>query len=393
MRAVGYKLGAIDSLMLDLDRMLEDGERASATREQLIRESFAYHLQNNANYRSYVERLIGGRNPEELSLAEIPLLPSSLFKQRDLSVTTGSEEQIVKLCCSSGTSGSRSIVPRDDETLTRFLGSVTTSIPSLFGVERTGGYHAIVLGPSTEEAGDLWFSYVIACMTLIMTTDYLEQGGVFSAEQAVTVLARRAREGRKLVMIGPPFRILEVCRRIAGAGAWPGFPPDSFVISAGGWKDQQAKAISPPAFRQAVRAALKMKDETAIRDSYNMVELNSVINECEANEKHVPPWVEAQARDPRTDRVLSSEGELGVLAFLDASSTSYPGFILSEDFGHVVEGRCGCGRIGQRVQIVRRINRIESRGCALKMATGKEERAAGELRFFRSVYRAGHQPG
>ena len=70
---------------------------------------------------------------------------------------------------------------------------------------------------------------------------------------------------------------------------------------------------------------------------------------------------------PSTLKELPS-GEMGILGFLDPTSTSYPGFILSDDFGKVYENvNCTCGVEGDFVEVIRRINKIESRGCALKM--------------------------
>ena len=94
------------------------------------------------------------------------------------------------------------------------------------------------------------------------------------------------------------------------------------------------------------------------------------------------------ARAANSSEILPN-GTEGVLAFLDASASSYPNFVLSEDFGVVDEGRCGCGRYGQRLTITRRINRIESRGCALKMAIEKtgDSRQEGYTRYYASVFR------
>ena len=61
-------------------------------------------------------------------------------------------------------------------------------------------------------------------------------------------------------------------------------------------------------------------------------------------------------------------GAKGVLSFLDPTPRSYPGYLLSEDIGIVYEDfACGCGRTTDAVEIVRRVNRVESRGCALRI--------------------------
>jgi long-chain-fatty-acid---luciferin-component ligase len=162
---------------------------------------------------------------------------------------------------------------------------------------------------------------------------------------------------------------------------------NSFVVSAGGWKQRQNEAISRDEYTRRVTGAFGI-DAGRARDSYNMVELNSVLNECEFHEKHVVPWVDVQARDARTNQVIE-DGELGCLAFYDGSALSYPCFVLAEDYGFVYSDKCRCGRIGKRVKVVRRLEGIESRGCALKMArdrSGPQDWEQGE-RYFKSYFR------
>ena len=102
-----------------------------------------------------------------------------------------------------------------------------------------------------------------------------------------------------------------------------------------------------------------------MRDTFNMVELNTVILECRYHRKHVPPWVHATTRDPRTLSPLPS-GVEGVLSYLDPTPVSYPGFVFSDDLGVVFEAvECGCGRLGDVLAISRRIDRVKERVDAL----------------------------
>ncbi len=378
-------LPEIDAIQIRFDDLLRDDRTARELRTAILRRAFLHHVEHNPSYAAYAHRLgVGERR--DVDLADIPLLPSALFKRATLTLRSTPEDAIVKQCVSSGTSGARSIVPRDEDTLVRFLGSVTASLPSLFGIDRTGEFRGIVLGPTTEEAGDLWFSYVISCLTLVMQTEHMVTGDDFRSAFAADRVRSALDEGCQVAIIGPPFRILELCERLEGRRTWGTFPERSFVISAGGWKDRKSNVIDAATFRQKVADAFGAKP-SQIRDSYNMVELNSVVHECEFHHKHVPPWLEVQARDARTNRVLGDERE-GVLGFLDASATSFPGFIMSEDLGVTRSGECACGRFGQRLQITRRVNRVEARGCALRMAASASGGPSHVRdRFFTSVYR------
>jgi len=111
-----------------------------------------------------------------------------------------------------------------------------------------------------------------------------------------------------------------------------------------------------------------------------MVELNTVVLECSAKRKHVPPWLYVRARNA-ADLTVLDDCEEGVLSFLDGTAESYPAFILSDDIGAVVSNmKCECGRTTDVVEIRRRVRRIEERGCALRMSARYEASDRGSGR-------------
>jgi long-chain-fatty-acid---luciferin-component ligase len=375
----------LERMQLRFDALLHAPGDAREIRARLVEAAYRHHLARNPTYRAYAAAVLG-RDPEDARLDEIPLLPSGLFKRTDLRLASVPEATIAKWCASSGTLGSRSVVPRDDDTLGHFLSSVSASLPALFDLERLGDHRGVVLGPDSETAGDLWFSYVIACITVMMEAEHFQRDGDFLVDEAALAIRTIIEGGKSPLVIGPPFRILQLAEHIEQIAHWPSFPDDAFVVSAGGWKNERGKAIGTNAFRARVAGAFRMRSESQIRDSFNMVELNSVINECSAHVKHAPPWLEVQSRDPKTNRVLPP-GESGVLAFLDPSASSYPCFVLSEDVGTVTSGRCACGREGSMLHVERRLERVEARGCALRMAVGGAAAREPNARFFQSVFR------
>src|SRR5712692_4322497 len=196
-------LSDFDSMPMEFDDLLHDASRAREMRVELLRECFRHHLETNPGYDAYVRNFGMLRTAELASIDphRIPLLTSSLFKQPDLNLASVPASEIIKYCCSSGTLGSQSIVPRDENTLTRFLESITASLPALFNLDRTGNHHGIVLSPSTDEAGDLWFSYVIACLTVMMPSEEFVQNGVFHVDRAVERMRLLIEKGRQVAII------------------------------------------------------------------------------------------------------------------------------------------------------------------------------------------------
>lgn len=378
----------LSKAMMDLGEIWRDPARYVETQRSIIGATVSDQLARNAAYRQYCAGFgFTGLTDATDALERIPVIPSSLFKRPGLQVMSGAEREIIKWCTSSGTRGGLSLVPRDEATLTAFLGSISSVTSELFDIDRTGNHRAFILGPSPQEAGDLWISYVLSTMALDFVTEYLERDGQYSVREAVQSIRRATDEGAPVLVIGPPFRIADLAEEILAAGKPLVLRDTSFIVSAGGWKRHQNEAIARPAYTDLVMRAFGIL-ETAVRDEFNMVELNSVLTECQAHEKHVLPWLDVNTRDPRTNEPLP-EGTEGILAYCDGSARSYPCFILGEDYGVVESGPCSCGRIGKRVRIVRRLEGIEARGCALKMATGADDSESMDIttRFYKSYFR------
>jgi long-chain-fatty-acid---luciferin-component ligase len=357
-------LDPIDQLlsMTDVYRMAP--EQVDVVRSAEIRRAVAFHVAHQSRYAAYCARM--GFQPSMIAgphdLWRVPLLPSALFKRGDASLRTrpsSSQPESVLETTSSGTQGSVSVVPRDNVTLMRFFASVSSGVRDVLGVDDFA-MPVFNLGPAPDEAAHLWISYVLAGASVFFDSQNYVRGGRLLTRQLIDALQRASAE---VVIIGPPALLLDLCNELPQALQ---LHAHSLVVSVGGWKRAGARAIDRQVFRARIGAAFGI-EETRIRDAYNMVELNSVLFECAHRVKHVPPWLYVMAREPRS-LALQGDGEAGILAYLDPTARSYPAFILSDDFGSVRRSvRCTCGLHTDVLTIERRINRIESRGCALKM--------------------------
>jgi long-chain-fatty-acid---luciferin-component ligase len=79
--------------------------------------------------------------------------------------------------------------------------------------------------------------------------------------------------------------------------------------------------------------------------------------------------VHVVVRDPR-DLSPLPEGQVGLMTYLDPSASSYPCFLVGEDFCRIEVDRCPCGRYGTTVDVIRRIAASTHQGCALRVAAG-----------------------
>ncbi len=333
-------------------------------RREFLQNAAAWHLQPDTAYAAYAARqgLRAGTQASEL-LDALPLLPSMLFKRAGVHLAHPRASGIL-WTTSSGTQGSVSRIPRDDITLRRFFASIGNLSNEMLGIQNSD-LSVFNLGPDANEARNLWISYVMAGITVMLPRSrYYVHDDRFRLEELLRDL--QAAAGQRIAVMGPPPLLADIAHAMRARGLKLRVRPDSVLVAIGGWKRRSGERLPRQAFDELLSTAFGLAP-TQVRDTFNMVELNSVLVECAHQRLHVPPWLVARARDSATLRVLSA-GDSGVLAYLDPTARSYPCFVLSDDLGRVQENlTCACGRCSDVLQIERRLNTVESRGCALKM--------------------------
>jgi long-chain-fatty-acid---luciferin-component ligase len=231
----------------------------------------------------------------------------------------------------------------------------------------------INLGPDRVEAGDVWFSYVMSLVELVYSVTTCVIKGDLRVAEALEAIRASCSKGHQTVVVGPPFFVLELADHASSQNVRLDHEDRVMVVTAGGWKRYGGREDARDEVSRRVAAAFAISNPGAIRDAFNQVELNTVLVECDAHWKHVPPWVYACTRDPRTLAPTPS-GSRGLLSYLDASATSYPCFIVADDIGVVREGRCECGRDAVTLRLERRVAGSGARGCALSMERALERR-------------------
>ena len=358
-------ISLIESILYGEDDIYHwDASRRLTFQLEGIRDAFEFHYERCPIFRRFcaVENIapISITSPEDI--LKIPLIPSSVFKTFEIQSVP--DKDIVKVCCSSGTRGSISRVLRDNLSLERFLGSIRISTDKL--LEMRPDAQVFNLGPDTNEAGDVWFSYVMSLLGLLRRSENYVRHGVLYMRSLLEDLGTLQKRIQP-ILVGPPIFFVYFMSFLEEEGVTLDLSSqDGFVITAGGWKSFSSQELDREEFVLRCAKHFGIKDNHHIRDAYNMVELNTVIFECELGVKHIPPWLVVSSFNPETLSPMRAK-EMGLLGFYDPLPTSYPGFILSDDFGRVNNEACDCGRSGPTMEFCRRVNLIEDRGCALTM--------------------------
>ncbi|MDE2324405.1 MAG: hypothetical protein KGL51_07000 [Betaproteobacteria bacterium] len=359
------KITPVDQMVAEEGLFALSPAQVESVRREFVRQAAQWHLQSGSSYAAYASRQ--GFRMDMLATADgvgaLPLLPSMLFKREALRLAHPAATDIL-WTTSSGTKGSISRIPRDDITLRRFFASIGNLSNEMLDIQNSD-ITVFNLGPDADEANNLWISYVMAGITVMLPKSrYYVQANRLLLEDLIHDL--QATLGQRIALMGPPPLLADLAHALVARRIRLQPRPDSLVVTIGGWKRRSGERMPRAAFDELLAGVFQLPS-SQVRDTFNMVELNSVLVECEHKLLHVPPWLYVRARDPGSLGVLPG-GHSGVLSYLDPTARSFPCFVLSDDLGSVDENyKCACGRCSDVLRIERRLNTVESRGCALKM--------------------------
>ncbi len=340
-----------------------------------IIEAVEHHYKNNTVWRKLCE--VKNFKPTDINsyddLNRIPVISTRAFKG-GFDLLSVPKEDIVKIHMSSGTSGSRSRVPRDQITLDRVRKSILKT-NAKFRLGEAG--YLGMMSPSPEEISDL----TIANYAQISLEDYksydffLKLEGGFNPEKVAAQL--NSVTDRPVNIGGAPMLILALADYIMKTGnKILTMDESSSVTSGGGFKSSTGEVVDRETFNQIVVRAYNIKNEN-VRDSYSMSELNGVFNECGHHMKHIPPYFYISIRNPSNLDEEVPQGEEGLPVFIDPLAHSYPGFIIADDIVSIKTGafeKCACGVNGPTfAPKVRRAEGAEEKGCGRHVAELSEQ--------------------
>lgn len=342
-----------------------DPKRIEDFRKKIVSNAFEYHYENCERYRNYCKGY--GIAPDDIyqsgDITKIPQIPTVLFKNAD--ILSVPRESIVKLCTSSGTHGHFSKVFRDQRTLDNFVFSILGALKEIYEVNLRDSA-ILYLGPNIDEAGGVWQANIVSVFQELSEVHTFVKHGEFLARDLYEYITTEISD-RKLFLFGPPITLKYFIEFLKENNLQLNVGSDYIVIMGGGWKKFSGEMIEREPFEELMHQYIGV-DRGKIFDTFNQVELNTTFFECRNKRKHILPWVKVIVRDPVTLEPLGYEQE-GLLSYMDASALSYPCFIISEDIGVLHKG-CDCGLTSETMEILRRVSKVEAKGCALKIESG-----------------------
>ena len=337
-----------------------------------MKEAFAYHYLGSPQLRALCQETNffpwSLRRSEQL--CDIPYFFVTALKY--YSVSSVPEDEIVLTLHSSGTTGQTSKIVLDRTSLRRIRRIVHHIYEDLaMRDRRRTNYLCFTYDP--EVAGDVGTAYsdkLLTSLTKVEDVFYAIEWDPASndwrldTQRVQEALERFEASGRPFRLLGFPAHTWDVLNEIVARRGTPfRFGPLSYVITGGGWKGYDGRAIPKAQFREGVASTLGIP-RANVRDLYGMVEHGVPYCECEKHVMHIPRYSRVFARDPVTLEKLP-HGQSGLLQFVTSYHHSYPAIsLLTTDYGYTLE-QCRCGRSSPVLVLQGRAGLTKHKGCAI----------------------------
>ena len=296
------------------------------------------------------------------SLAELPMLPVSLFKTHYLASVA--PQDVFKTMTSSGTTGqavSRVVLNRETAELqSRALTAIMTSV---LGPTRMP--MIVIDTPNVVKDRTMFSARGAGVLGMLPfgRRHFYALGDDMRLDTAGLVEFLDRHRGQPILLFGFTFMVWKhFLQAIRETGTSVDLS-DGVLIHSGGWKKLQEESVGNPEFKSALRETTGLR---RVHNFYGMVEqVGSVFLEGEDGFLYPPNFADVIIREPRTWEP-APHGTPGVVEVLSVLPRSYPGHVLlTEDLGvvHGV-GDPATGWAGNRVEILGRVPRSELRGCS-----------------------------
>jgi hypothetical protein len=365
--------------LLDAPPYAMDPGRRNDSLLRLFKRELEYACERSSQFSNYVRHC-----PVSLAaadnIADLPYLPVSVFKANPpLSLVPASE--VKRTLTSSSTSGQvPSRVVLDAATSRRMTKGVIAIIRDFVGAarrpylvidtqENLGRQSELGARGAAIQALGSFATEIVSCLRL-------DSRGELGLDLEKLLASAAKWKDAEVLVYGFTYVIwTQLVETLKREGITLSLP-NVHVLHSGGWKRLEQQAVTKDVFVRGVASVFGCPADRVI-DYYGMVEnVGVVYPDCARGYKHVPAFAEVIIRDPLTLAPVEA-GQQGLVQVCSVLPTSFPGFLLlTDDMGEIIgHDGCGCGRRGPHFRFLRRVPKVEVRGCG-NLETTRQRRAA-----------------
>lgn len=329
-----------------------------------------FHYENSSVIKNLYDkyRFHPSQIKSEKDLHDIPAIGVTAMKYHLL--TSRPEEKATLVLTSSGTSGQKTQIWFDEESLARVQRMLDVLLEEE-GLTSKTPTNYLVFTYNPDQAKDLGIAFSCKNQTRfapIHNVHYAiekkEGDWKFDKERIEQIFDKYAQEDLPIKMTGMPSFVFEFIQHLQSKNKRYQFRSDSSILTGGGWKAAEDKQITRSDFRRLCEQMFGIP-EHRVRDGYGMAEHSAPYFECKEHRFHIPAYNRLLIRDPKTLRVLP-DGEQGLLELITPFNTMMPNLaILSTDWAIIDPEPCPCGANSPTFQLLGRAGTSKHKGCAI----------------------------
>ena len=308
--------------------------------DEIALDLFRYQAVNNQTYRDYIAVL--GINPDKVkSLREIPFMPISLFREREIKTGTWKEECVFKSSGTTNENRSRHYV--DD---LNFYEKVSLSIFEQFYGNVTV-YVFLALLPSYQEQG--LSSLIHMVQHLILKSGNADSGFyLHNPDELIQKLnSLRINNDKKVILWGVTYALLDFAKQNGSNFE------HVIVLETGGMKGKREEKTRNEV-HEMLRNGFGVK---YIHSEYGMTELLSQSYSSGNGLFKCPSWMRIFLREINDPLSIDNELSYGGVNIIDLANVHSCAFLESADLGRV--------HSDGSFEIIGRLDNSDARGCNL----------------------------
>ncbi len=307
--------------------------------ERIALKIFYYQALECKPYKEYLDNL--GYNTKNVSsVSEIPYLPVSFFKSREVITGNTPAEKVFSSSATTGMTPSRHHVTD----LSVYNRSLSLGFKIRYG--KASDYVIVALLPSyLEREGS---SLVYMAEILMKESGHPDNGFyLYNQKELYEKLVKIKKSGSKCILLGVSFALVDF------AGAFPLDFPGLIVMETGGMKNT-GRELSRKEIHNIICKGFGVN---TVHSEYGMAELLSQAYSRREGLFFPPPWMKVIIRDLNNPFRHLSPGKRGGINIIDLANLNSCSFIETGDMG--------IKRAGNSFEVLGRIQHTELRGCNL----------------------------
>ena len=336
-----------------------------------MRENCAYAYKHCPGYRAILDD--AGFAPDRLQtvddLADLPFLPTALFKRRRLFSVP--RWRLPLVVTSSGTSsGKASEIGFTVGDLWAGL-KMVLHICKLRHLLSFTPCHYVVFGYQPKHKNRTGVSrtaFGVTLFTPALSRTYAlrwKKGAyVLDLGAVQDAIVKHSKSRFPLRFMGFPAYAWFLMKRMEEQNVQVRLPKGSRLMLGGGWKQFYAEQVDKSEFYALAKKVLGLDDKDII-EFYGAVEHPIFYNDCERHHFHIPIYSRVIIRDPVTLKPVPN-GTPGLVNLISAMDIGTPLLsVMPDDLGILHDGcSCGCGLDSPWLEILGRVGMQDIKTCA-----------------------------